>query len=101
MVKDLVFYFILREQFKFINGDMKSSDSEVSFSVGIVTCITTSCAVTGVYCMINIRAMFPEEFCNKKSKCRIPLPSSAAVANTAIIITDSTRKREEQREDKT
>ena len=68
VVKDLVFYFILREQFKFINGDVKSSDAEVTFSVGIVTCITASCAITGIYCLLNIQAMFPEEFWNYKYK---------------------------------
>ena len=68
VIKDLVFYFLLREQFKFINGDLESSDAEVNFSVGILTCIIASCAVTAIYCLINIQAMFPQEFWNWKFK---------------------------------
>ena len=68
VVKDCVFFFLLREQFKFINGDVKSSDAEVTFLVGIVTCITASSAVTGVYCLMQIREMFPEEFWSNKNK---------------------------------
>ena len=74
LIKDVIFFLILRETLSHVDGSLSNSTAEHYFCYGIITCIVISQVTTGFYCFLHRDQFMPDGSVPAALACLFFLP---------------------------